>query len=156
MVIENLFASTASRERKFWGFLLFQKILQDPTTFSKLFPIIFSKNLVRCLINHIQEKDRFLNRAADKSLKVLLQTVESDPQTLPAILQQLIGRNGTYNFDRVTKTKTVEKLLAKVDEANANAVIAALVEPITVVEGCAIVLHLTVYPLLTISLETTL
>ncbi|KAG0650698.1 rDNA transcriptional regulator pol5 [Hyphodiscus hymeniophilus] len=134
-VDENLFSSTASQERKFWGFLLFQKVLQDPNTYSTLFPIIFSHNLVRSLINQLQEKDRFLYRAADKSLKVLIHTVESAPQTLLTILPQLIGRNGIYDFDRVTKTKTIEKLLTKVDGSNARTVVDALVMPIKVVEG---------------------
>jgi DNA polymerase phi len=115
--------------------------LQDPASYSKLFPSIFSHNLVRCLINHIQEKDRFLNRAADKSLKILIQTVESDPLTLPSILPHLIGGNGIYNFDKVTKTKTIDKLLAKVDETNSKKVIDALVAPIVIVEGYADVLH---------------
>jgi DNA polymerase phi len=70
-------------------------------------------------------------------LKVLIQTVETDPQTLSSILPQLIGGNGTYNFDKVTKTKTVEKLLTKVNETNAKKVIDALVAPVIVVEGYA-------------------
>jgi DNA polymerase phi len=75
-----------------------------------------------------------LNRAADKSLKVLIQTVETEPQTLLSVLPQLIGGNGTYNFDKMTKTKTIEKLLTKVDEANATNVIDALVAPALIVE----------------------
>ena len=131
---ESLFASTASRERKFWGFLLFQKLIQDPASYSKLFSSIFSHNLVRCLINHVQEKDRFLNRAADKSLKAVIQTVEIDPQTLLTFLPQLIGGNGTYSFDKVTKTKIIEKFLTKVDEMNAKSIIDALVLPTIVIE----------------------
>jgi DNA polymerase phi len=129
-----LFSATASRERKFWGFLLFQKVLQTPDSYAKLFPSIFSHNLVRCLINHSQDKDRFLYRAAEKTLKVLLQTAEAKPKTLVAILPGLIGRHGTYNFDKVTKTKTIERLLAKVNENNAKEVIDILVGPALVNE----------------------
>ena len=83
----------------------------------------------------MQEKDRFLNRAADKSLKVLVQTVESDPQTLLSILSSLVGGQGIYNFDKVTKTKTVERLLANVDASNARKVVDTLMTPLTVVKG---------------------
>ena len=84
---------------------------------------------MRCLINHVQEKDRFLNRAADKSLKVLIRSVEIDPKLLVTILPRIIGGYGTYNFDKITKTKTVEKLLGLTDDKNAIAVIKTLLEP---------------------------
>jgi DNA polymerase phi len=135
LALENLFSATASRERKYWGFLLFQKLIQDPQSYLELIPSIFSHNLVRCLINHVQEKDRFLNRAADKSLKTIIQMVEAEPQTLVVVLPHLIGGNGTYNFDKVTKTKTIEKLMTKVDASNAEEVIGILVAPATVVDG---------------------
>jgi DNA polymerase phi len=133
--LENLFSATASRERKFWGFLLFQKVIQDPVPFVKLLPSIFSHNLVRCLINHVQEKDRFLHGAANKSLKILIQTVETNPKLLSTVLPRLLGGYGTYNFDKVTKTKTVERLLGMVGHENATAVIKVLVEPALVVQG---------------------
>lgn len=72
-------------------------------------------------------------------MKVLIQTVESDPQTMLSILPELIGANGIYNFDKVTKTKTIEKLLAMVDETNAEKVVDALVAPTIVVDGYAFV-----------------
>jgi DNA polymerase phi len=90
---------------------------------------------VRCLINHVQEKDRFLNRAADKSLKVLIRSVETDPKLLVIILPRIIGGYGTYNFDKITKTKTVEKLLGLTDDKNAIAVTKTLLEPALSVDG---------------------
>lgn len=135
MFTDNLFSATASRERKFWGFLLFQKVLQDPESYGKLFGSIFSHNLVRCLINHVQQEDRFLNRAADKSLKILVSTIESNPKLLPVVLPRLIGGHGTYNFDKVTKTKTVERLLGAVNGKNAASVIQVLVEPAQTIKG---------------------
>lgn len=132
---ENLFSSSASRERKFWGFLLFQRVLDDAELFGKLLPSIFSHNLVRCLINHVQEQDRFLHRAAEKSLKVMIQVVEIKPKLLETFLPRLIGGNGNYNFDRITKTKTVDKLLTFVTAKTAASVIKILVEPAQVVTG---------------------
>ncbi|KAH8676532.1 DNA polymerase phi-domain-containing protein [Tricladium varicosporioides] len=133
-VDENLFSSTASRERKYWGFLLFQKLFQDSRTYEKLLPHIFSHNLVRCLINHISEKDRFLNRSADKSLKVMTQAVEENPALFVKVLPHLIAGNGAYNFDRITKTKTIEKMLSQVDDTNAKSIIKILLKPTYSVE----------------------
>ncbi|KUJ18593.1 uncharacterized protein LY89DRAFT_706332 [Mollisia scopiformis] len=134
-VDENLFSSTASRERKFWGFLLFQKIIDDAESFNKLLPSVFSHNLVRCLINHVQEEDRFLHRAADKSLKVLIQAAEAKPKLLETFLPQLISGNGNYNFDRITKTKTIDRLLTLVNGKTAASVIKILVQPAQSITG---------------------
>ncbi|TQS35944.1 hypothetical protein Golomagni_03620 [Golovinomyces magnicellulatus] len=126
IVDENLFAHTASRERKFWGFLLFQKILEDSSNFIPVISSIFSHNLLRCLINHSQDKDRFLNRAAEKSLKSVINAVKSNRQLLPDILRNLIDSHGTCNFDRITKTKTISQLLDSVTEDNCKNVIVVL------------------------------
>ncbi|KAE8441460.1 hypothetical protein EG329_004953 [Mollisiaceae sp. DMI_Dod_QoI] len=134
-VDENLFSSTASRERKFWGFLLFQRVIEDAESFGKLLPSVFSHNLVRCLINHVQEQDRFLHRAADKSLKVLVQAAEVKPKLLESFLPRLIGGNGNYNFDRITKTKTIDRLLTLVNDRTAASTINILVEPARSING---------------------
>jgi DNA polymerase phi len=75
-------------------------------------------------------------------LKVLIQTVENEPETLLSFLPQLLGNNGIYNFDKVTKTKTIEKLLANVNDSNAKKAIDALVGPATIVEGYVAIVHL--------------
>jgi DNA polymerase phi len=61
--------------------------------------------------------------------------VETDPKLLVIILPRIIGGYGTYNFDKITKTKTVEKLLGLTDDKNAIAVIKALLEPALSVDG---------------------
>lgn len=91
-----------------------------------MFPSIFSRNLTRSLVNHLQAHDRYLHAAAEKSLKAVIRTVETDPTLLPLILTGLLG--ATYNFDRATKTKTTEKLLANVTDENAKEVIDVLLQ----------------------------
>jgi DNA polymerase phi len=61
--------------------------------------------------------------------------VETDPKLLVTILPRIVGGYGTYNFDKVTKTKTVEKLLSLTDDKNAIDVIKVLLEPGLSVEG---------------------
>jgi DNA polymerase phi len=128
-LVDNLFSSTASNERKYWGFLLFQKVLQHPDLYFGLLPSIFSHNLVRCLINQMQEKDRYLNQIAEKSLRVVVQTAKAHPYTIPTLLSCLIGRNGTYSFDKATKSKTVSQILNEVRETDAVEVVNILAAP---------------------------
>ncbi|PQE31882.1 hypothetical protein CJF32_00008808 [Rutstroemia sp. NJR-2017a WRK4] len=134
-VDDNLFSASASKERKFWGFLVFQKMIQDHISCTPLIASIFTHNLVRCLINHVQNEDRFLHRAADKSLKILVHAVEENPDSLPIVLRGLIDSHGAYAFDRITKTKTIEKLLSKVNNENAEDVFDALTKPALIVQS---------------------
>ena len=122
-------------------------MLQNPQSYFTFFRSIFSHNLVRCLINHIQDEERFLHRAAVKSLKVLALTVEKNPYTLVGVLPRLIGDNGTYNFDKVTKTKTIEKLLGSVDNSNATEVIDILLAPALNVERYCKFSEVQIHPL---------
>ncbi|QSZ34050.1 hypothetical protein DSL72_005630 [Monilinia vaccinii-corymbosi] len=132
---KNLFSASASKERKFWGFLIFQKMITSHISCTKLITSIFSHNLVCCLINHLQDEERYLNTAAVKSLKVLTHGVQENPEALVVVLQGLIDGNGSYIFDRVTKTKTVATLLSMVDDTNGEAVLDVLTSPVLVVPG---------------------
>ncbi|KFY25934.1 hypothetical protein V493_04360 [Pseudogymnoascus sp. VKM F-4281 (FW-2241)] len=135
-VDENLFSASASRERKFWGFLLFQKMLTDASDYKELLVSVFSPNLVRCLINHMSQEDRFLHRAAEKSIRAVQQMAEAHPHTIPTVLPKLIGGNGFYNFDQVTKTKTIDKMLGWASGKDAEAVVEILLKPALKIEGC--------------------
>ncbi|EDN96952.1 hypothetical protein SS1G_01880 [Sclerotinia sclerotiorum 1980 UF-70] len=68
----------------------------------------------------------------DKFWKVTVD-VEENPEALVVVLQGLIDGNGAYSFDRVTKTKTIEKLLSMVDDTNGEAVLDVLTSPVLVV-----------------------
>lgn len=116
-VVDNgLFASASSDERKYWGFLLFTKVLNDgsPQQASH----IFTKNLVRCLMNQLAVEDRYLHRMAVKASKAIPARVSKEPSFAAAAVRGLMKTSGTINFDQATKTKTVEKI---VTEANLEA-----------------------------------
>lgn len=133
---ENLFSASASRERKFWGFLLFQKMLNDASDYNELLTTIFSPNLIRCLINHLSQEDRFLHRAAEKSLKAVQQMAEDHPHTIPTVLPKLITGNGIYNFDQVTKSKTIDKMIGLATGKDAETVVQIALKPALIIEGC--------------------
>jgi DNA polymerase phi len=133
LLSENLFSSSASSERKFWGFLLFQKMLNDAAVYPAVLRSLFSQNLIRCLINHVSKEDRFLHRAAEKSLKSIQQTIEAHPSTAATIISGLVSGHGVYNFDQITKTKTIEKILSHVQAEYRESVFGALLSPILTV-----------------------
>ncbi|KAE8158741.1 DNA polymerase phi-domain-containing protein [Aspergillus tamarii] len=116
-VVDNgLFAASSSDERKYWGFLLFVKVLnENPLPLASL---VFTKNLVRCLTNQLAVEDRYLHRMAAKAAKTIQTRVSKEPEFAAASINGLMGSAGSVNFDQVTKTKTVEKIVV---EANLDA-----------------------------------
>lgn len=82
----------------------------------------------------MSNSDRFLHRAADKSLKVLQGRIEEAPHQSTFILAGLTGNHGVYNFDQVTKTKTIDKILNTVEGEIAVAAMETLHQSIIVIE----------------------
>ncbi|MCJ1249248.1 DNA-directed DNA polymerase [Trapelia coarctata] len=117
--IDNgLFSSTASEEKKYWGFLLFQKYVYElPTT--KL-STIFGSNTIRCLANQLASSERYLHRVAKKSLKVLNTQAEEDPQVASIFISALFN-HGYINFDSLTKTKTIENVFGQASQSDGMA-----------------------------------
>lgn len=91
--------------------MIFQKMLEGTVNNSFFVSTLFSKNLMVCLMNQAAKEDRYLHRAALKALKAIEAAVEKTPSLLPAILRELLGKQGAYNFDQRTNTKTLDKLL---------------------------------------------
>ena len=76
-------------------------------------PVLFSKNVMRCITNQLSTPGRYLHRAADKTMKAILARAQSNLNVRSPILKALLaGPNGNINFDKVTKTKTVETILS--------------------------------------------
>jgi DNA polymerase phi len=113
---ESLFSSSSSEERKFWGFLFFLKSLDRVSTPENL-AVMFSKNLMRCMINQLADAERYLNKAAAKTSRALIAKAEAAVWMSPVIFKQLVANNGTPNFDNLTKTKTVDKVICSTDES---------------------------------------
>lgn len=114
--VDGLFSASSSEERKYWGFLLFVKVINGAPL--QQASHVFTKNFVRCLMNQLAVEDRYLHRMASKAVKSLHARVSEEPFFAAAAVNGLMGPAGSVNFDQVTKTKTVEKI---VTEANADA-----------------------------------
>lgn len=74
---------------------------------------VFTKNLVRCLVNQLSVKDRYLHRIAQRAAKSIENRAANDPEFITPALRGLMGPAGAVNFDQITKTKTVEKLMSE-------------------------------------------
>ncbi|KIK06531.1 hypothetical protein K443DRAFT_89113 [Laccaria amethystina LaAM-08-1] len=113
VVDESLFSSTSSPQRKYWGFQVFQKALKRVNEDSM--PMLFTKNFMRSWINHLSKQDRYLHKIALQTVKEVQAFVQDKPQLGFALILQLTGVNGNQQFDKFTKTKTVESVLASLD-----------------------------------------
>lgn len=111
--VGSLFENNASRGRKYWGFLLVQKVL--PRLSAEQVPLIFTENFMRAFINNLSSDVRYLNKSAKYTANVIQKVANENKQVSFALVTQLLGKHGHQHFDRITKTKTVENLLATMD-----------------------------------------
>jgi DNA polymerase phi len=117
--------------------MIFQKFLQAFTVEKEKHVIkeLFSRNLMKCLINQAAKEDRYVHRAAIKSLKTIVATVEAEPTLLVPILKVLLGKHGAYDFDQRTSSKAIERLLQYANQDSIKAVFKMLREPVAAVKG---------------------
>lgn len=88
-------------------------------------PVIFlssllSPNLMRCLTNQLASKERYLHRAAEKTIKSILKRASLEPPVATVVLRGLLAHSldRRTSFDQITKTKTIEKLMALGDDSS--------------------------------------
>jgi DNA polymerase phi len=122
---DSLFANSSSDERKLWGFLFFLKSLDCASTPADL-SAMFSKNFMRCMINQLADTERYLNKAAAKTSRALIAKAGSAPWTAPVVFRQLVTNHGTPNFDYVTKSKTIDKILCSADSSGLVEIVSEL------------------------------
>jgi DNA polymerase phi len=96
-------------------------------------PMLFTKNFMRTWINHLSHFDRYLHSFAKQiaspdanypllsvyadcqtlQAKEILSTVQNDPTLGFAFILQLTGVHGSQQFDKLTRTTTVESILTR-------------------------------------------
>ena len=132
---EGFFSRNASDTQKFSGFMIFQLMLSPGATHDFILGSIFSKNFMVCLMNQAAEGNRYLNRAAIKTLSAIERAVELEPDVLDPILDRLLNHNGTYSFDQRTNSKTIEHLLCNAQGDSKALVISLLRVPVLDMKG---------------------
>ncbi|KAI0546537.1 DNA polymerase phi-domain-containing protein [Xylaria curta] len=131
VIDDGLFSKNASDGQKFRGFMIFQKYLHGFASVDKsLVKQLFTRNLMKCLVNQAAKEDRYLHRAALKTLQAVEKVVEAHPELLIPILKELTGKFGHYDFDQRTASKTLENLLQWVTPANSKKIVKLLREPV--------------------------
>lgn len=145
VVDQGFFSKTASEPQKFTGFMIFQKFLEGGISCPHITHNLFSQNLLTCLMNQAAKQDRYLHRAATKALKAIEQAADADRDLVPVIIQFLLGKQGAYNFDQRSNSKTVDKLLHLTRPQHAQEVIKALRHLVLKSEGDGAENHILVY-----------
>lgn len=68
LIIAGFFGENASLERKFRGFQIFSMLL--PEIHANFVPKLLTPNLLRCIVNHSYNVDRYLHKASKKAVCV--------------------------------------------------------------------------------------
>lgn len=89
---------------------MFQRAL--PLVPDALLPQLFTPNFMRCWTNNLSSSDRYLYKAAVSTAKIVQDVVKQNPNVGFALISRLTGKHGRMDFDRATKTKTVEGILS--------------------------------------------
>jgi DNA polymerase phi len=64
-------------------------------------------------MNQLAVEDRYLHRMAQKATKSILARVSKEPEFAAAAVNGLLGPSGSVNFDQITKSKTVDKIVVE-------------------------------------------
>jgi DNA polymerase phi len=72
---------------------------------------------MRTIINQSKKDDRFLHTAALAALRSVQSRVEQDSNSAAPIVVALTTKHGSVDFDKLTKTKTLEQVLLAADDS---------------------------------------
>eukprot|EP00037_Helgoeca_nana_P018190 m.173900 g.173900 ORF g.173900 m.173900 type:complete len:1192 (-) comp24337_c0_seq1:596-4171(-) len=106
----------ATVERKALGFTLLRTAL--PLLTPEQIPGLFTPHLMRSLITNLSTPKNYLHAAAQKAIDAVVALASvgaegTNDALLLGVVAQLCGSGGSTRFDALTKTKTVETLLAQ-------------------------------------------
>ncbi|KIJ16738.1 hypothetical protein PAXINDRAFT_131583 [Paxillus involutus ATCC 200175] len=128
VVDESLFSPSSSPERKYWGFQVFKKALTRVSATE--LPMLFTKNLMRSWINHLSNKDRYLHKISIDVAKHIQSLVQESPALGFPLILQLTGVYGSGQFDKLTRTKTVESILTVMDSTGIKSYVLSLLDQV--------------------------
>ena len=87
---------------------------------------LFTPNLLRCLVNQLASKDRYLHALAERCRGAVLSRAKKDTHVVFPTLKTLIQTHNHIQFDQITKTKTIDKLLSYADNSTQEKVVTFL------------------------------
>lgn len=111
-VVSTMFSSSSSTERKALGLQLTSLALS--TAPPRLLRAVLHANALRCILDQRAKPDRYLYDAAKLVLDKIIARAKQEPGVAGASVQALLD-NGAVNFDQLTKTKTVESVIAQAE-----------------------------------------
>ncbi|KAF4548989.1 DNA polymerase phi-like protein [Elsinoe fawcettii] len=111
-VDDAFFSAKASSERKAIGLQVVRLAIARLDT--SLVGEVLSPHVVRCIINQRSSPSNSLHTAVEVPLKALCQRSKQDPEVAAIFLRAIIDKSGLPNFDRLTRTKTIDELLSHV------------------------------------------
>lgn len=81
---------------------------------------------MRCIINQRVEADRYLHEASKGPLLQAVARGKAESEAIPYMLEPLLSERGSVDFDKMTKTKTVEEMIKRVKNSEIGACLAIL------------------------------
>lgn len=82
---------------------------------------------MRCLMNQLAWPERYLNRIAQATTKILMSRVERQPATSIVALRNWVDCfNGPLSFNQLTKTNIIERLITLADNASLGRLVSHL------------------------------
>jgi DNA polymerase phi len=131
----------------------------------RLLSIFFSKNAINCLIKALRDDDRYLQRTGQRVVQNIHKRATAQPGLTSILLQGLLLAANFSDFDKITKTKTIEKLLWQRDINVQNDIASMLkgcfwhptrTDPADIIKRrrCIIVLQAKLFPHCVSSLES--
>lgn len=81
---------------------------------------------MRCLINQRNDSERILHAVAKTPLDDIRAKTKKFPETAAPVLEGLITKFGSLNFDHITKSKTVEGVLGHANDVALDEIIPLL------------------------------
>ena len=112
---EHLLGSSSAVSSKYVGLVAFEACFSAAS--ADIAPRLLGANLVRTLVNHLSKGDRTLNSVCQRIARTIPGAVKAKPEMgVPVLMRLFEGEHGTFRFDALTHTKTVESIVASLDE----------------------------------------
>lgn len=107
-------APNASVQSKYIGLVAFVACVSRADAQSV--PSLITANFLRTVTNHLSKGDRTLHGIARQAVRSIPEAVKRHPSAGYSVLQALYtAPYGTIRFDAVTRTKTVEDIVSRLD-----------------------------------------